>query len=126
MEKKFIKILCEAIKQRRILRFYYESTSGKKEWRKIIPYMVCLNNKGKLELVGVPEDELKRPVDDREAGHYLINKLDIQQFEILQETFDDPAVPRKIVVNTQVRPVCRFRYNDEDEKEVIKRWSKIV
>ena len=49
----------------------------------------------------------------------------MKQFKVLDETFDNPGVPRDIVVRTKKPVVCRFIYDDEDEKEVVKNWIKI-
>jgi hypothetical protein len=38
---------------------------------------------------------------ERQPGHYFLHKLDVNQFEILAEKFDDPGVPREIVVHTK-------------------------
>jgi hypothetical protein len=56
----------------------------------------------------------------------FLEKIDIRVVRILSETFDDPGVPRKIVVKTTTAEViCRFIYNDEDIEEVMKSWVKI-
>lgn len=119
---KIIKELCKAIKERRLLYFYYES-KRRKEWREIRPYMIIPNESRNLELVGLPTEELNK--DKPQAGHYLITDLDMKQLQILVERFDDPRVPKNIVVNTKKQVVCRFIYDDEDEKEVKKSWIKI-
>ena len=40
----------------------------------------------------------------------------MKQFKGLNETFDDPGVPKEMVVYTKKSLVCRFIYDDEDEK----------
>ena len=115
--------------ERRVLKFrYYSESSGEVE-RLIRPYMVIPNKKENLELVGIPRKELSNQIHSRKKGHYLLTQLlkriEIQQFEILEETFDDPGAPRNIVVNTQSKVVCRFIYDDENKKEVKKQWLKI-
>lgn len=85
--------------------------------------MILPNDKDRLELVGVPTEQLKKAKP--QASHYLLEKLDINQFEILEETFDDPGVPREIVDDTQTPVVCRFIYPDENKKEVMKSWIKV-
>ena len=121
---KMIKVLCKAIKERRLLYFYYESdSSGKKEWREIRPYMIIPRDKDNLELVGLRSEQLK--TGDRQPGHYYLTKLDMEKLKILDEKFDDPGVPGDIVVNTKNPVVCRFIYDDENEKEVKKSWIKI-
>jgi hypothetical protein len=116
---KIIEILCRAIKERRFLYFYYESgASGKKEWREIKPYKIMPTDKGNLSLVGLPIEQFKEV-------NYLLDKLDTQQFKILNRAFDDPGVSRDIVIHTKKPVVCRFIYDDEDLKEVMKDWIKI-
>ena len=117
-----IKRLCQAIRERRLLYFYYES-KRRKAWREIRPYMIIPNDKGNLELVGLPIEELNK--EKKQAGHYLLDQLDMEQFQILDETFDNPGVPRRIVVITQKPVICRSIYADEDEKEVMKAWQKV-
>lgn len=117
---KIIKKLCKAIEERRLLYFYYES-KRRKEWREIRPYMIIPNESGNLELVGLPTEELNE--DKPQPGHYLLTELDMTQFQILNKSFDDPGVPRNIVINTKKQVVCRFIYDDEDE--VKKGWMEI-
>ena len=117
-----IQILCMAIKERRLQYFYYESKK-RKAWREIRPYMIIPNDKGNLELVGLPTEELNK--GRKQAGHYLLDELDVKQFKVLDETFDDPGVSREIVVVTINPVVCRFICDNEDPKKVVKSWIKI-
>jgi hypothetical protein len=91
--------------------------------------MVIPNKRKNLELVGIPLEELNKPIDSREAGHYLLaqllERIEMKQFEILQETFNDPGAFRDIVDDTQSKVVCRFIYDDENKREVKKQWLKI-
>jgi hypothetical protein len=82
-----IQLLCKAIKERRLLSFPYAS-KRRNEPRTIRPYMIIPNEKGNLELVGLPIKQLNK--EHRQAGHYLLDKLDITQLKVLDETFDDP------------------------------------
>ena len=63
-----IQLLCQAIRERRLLYFYYES-KRRKAWREIRPYMIIPNGKGNLELVGLPTEELNK--GQKQAGHYF-------------------------------------------------------
>jgi hypothetical protein len=123
--KRVIKISSDAVRQRHLMQFMYESKSRGREERTIRPYMVCPNRSGKWELVGLPREEWEKPIDKRQPGHYLLEKLDIDELKVLFETFDDPGVPRKIVVNTLTSVVCRLVYDDEDEQEVMNSWTQI-
>src|SRR5688500_7900484 len=112
--KPVIELLCFTIEKRRVLKFTYYSKSSGEAIREIRPYMVIPNKGGNLELVGIPLEELNKLIDSREAGHYLLTQLleriEVGQFEISQETFDDPGAPRNIVDDTQSKVVCRFIY----------------
>ena len=123
--KSLIFTLWKAMKNRRVVKFDFESNDGNAGIREIRPYMVCLHS-GKLKVVGLPRELWKVPPDDKQARHYLLEKIDLRVLELLSETFDDPLVPRDIVVYTkEAEVVCRFIYDDEDEKEVKKSWLKI-
>jgi hypothetical protein len=124
----------DAINGRHFLKFYYKSEptnknkNGNKGYRIIRPYMI-LPEAGALKLVGTPITELSKEISERQPGHYKISQLEqrlqLNQFEILPETFDDPGVPRSIIVLTKTPPVCRFIYNDEDARKVKAEWLKI-
>lgn len=124
--EELVKILCNAIKQRRWLHFYYESeTTEKKEWREVIPYLIGINKKGNLELAGLPSTELSKKIQDRISGHYLLKIIDEKQFKVLSKTLKDPGVPRKRVVDTPtVQVICRFIYPDEDIATASSTWIK--
>ena len=126
--KKVIELSQSAIQDKHLLKFFYESKSGNKDYRTIRPYMIIPRN-GNLELVGLPITKLSKPVEKRQPGHYTISqlneRLESNNFEVLPETFDDPGVTRKIAVNTQTTPICRFIYDDEDSKKVKAEWLKI-
>ncbi len=77
----------------------------------------------RLEVVGLPTEQLGKV--NAQAGHYFLDKLDMQRLKVLDERFDDPGVSRDIVVHTQNPVVCRFIYDDENEQEVKKSWLKI-
>jgi hypothetical protein len=106
IDDKLVRILCQAIKERRLVRFYYLSNSGEKAWRTVEPYMV-INNKGNITLIGLPTTELNKAI--KYTGHYLLLKIDIKKFETLDECYDEPKVPREQIVNTPtVKVICRF------------------
>jgi len=87
--------------------------------------MIVLNKKGNLEIVGVPLRELEKPIEKRQAGHYLLGKLNTAEIKLLSETFDDPGVRREIVVNIESPVICRFIFDDEDPEHVKRSWLKI-
>ena len=127
--KPLVEILCLVLEKRKVLRFRYYSESSGEIDREVRPYMVIPNQKGNLELVGIPIEELSNPVDSRKKGHYLLiqllERIEKEQFEILEETFNEPGAPRNIVDNTQSKVVCRYIYDDENKKEVKKQWLKV-
>jgi len=132
--KKVIEPARDAISYRNLVKFYYESRpnsknkGGNKGYRIIRPYMI-LQEAGTLKLVGTPITELSKEISKRQPGHYKISqleqRLEVNGFEVLPETFDDAAVSRNIVVNTKSTPIYRFIYDDEDPKKVKAGWLKI-
>ena len=90
----------------------------------ILPYMLIIQGEN-IHLVGIPIEELDKSPNDRQAGPYIITKLNLEKFEILSEKFDDPGMPRDKVVKTQGKVICRFIYDDEDEKKVKSQWISI-
>jgi hypothetical protein len=118
MKGNLVSILCKAIEQRRLVRFYYVSESGKKGWRKVQPYIVGVKENGNTFLAALPLEELKKEIGKRKTGHYLIEKIDIDKLEVLSETFSEPNVDRKRVTDTpSIQVICRFRYNNEIDGE---------
>ncbi len=110
-----------------MLSFDFTSENGNTGQREIKPYMVYLNEKDEIKVVGLPKELWNKPEVDRQPRHYLLHKIDLNQFRVLDETFDDPDVPRDIVVSTKkVKIICRFIYPDEDEQEVMKSWVKVA
>lgn len=110
-------ILIQAIKKRRLIRFYYESDSrGKKEWRTAEPYLIGIKDRGNgnFFLLALEQKELSKDVNKRNTGHYLLSKIDIQKLEVLQKTFAKPKVRREQIDNTpEIRVVYRYLYPDE-------------
>lgn len=112
-----LNVLCDAISQKRLIKFYYESaSSNKKEWRVVEPYIVAIKDKGEgnVFLAALPTTELSKRIEDRITGHYLLERIDISKLEVLNETFDQPNVERKRIVDTPtIKVICRFKYRDE-------------
>src|SRR5436190_8159208 len=74
--EQLIEILKIPIIEKKRVKFYYESKSGKKEWRTILPYMLIIQGEN-IHLVGIPIEELDKSPNDRQAGHYIITKLNL-------------------------------------------------
>jgi len=124
--KEIIEIVCNAISDRKCLEVYYESKSGKKP-RTVEPYIVGIKDggKGNIFFAALPLEELSKNMDDRKLGHYLLKDIDIRRIKVLSETFIEPGVPRKKIVDTPtIKVICRFIYPDEDGQEVMKKWVK--
>lgn len=126
-----IQLLCKAIKNRNLLKFYYESEASKrKEWRTIKPYMVWPNSNSNLSLAGEPLDFKLDKNGIIMSGQYLlsqlIERLNEKRFEVLIDKFQSLRVPRDRVDNTKAKVICRFIYDDEDEEEVRKDWLKVT
>src|SRR4051794_19169456 len=132
--KPVIELLQRAIASRHLLKFYFESKPtnknkiGNKGCRTIRPYMIIPRGEN-LELVGLPITELSKSIEQRQPGHYIISQLEGRlksgKFEVLEETFNDPGIPREKVHSTQNTPVYRFIFNDEDSKKVKAGWLRI-
>lgn len=89
--KELLELLCQAIKHKSLITFYYESkSSGKKEWRIIEPYFVAINARGNLILVGLPLEERSKYVDKRITPHYLIEKIDLKKLEVCKKNILNP------------------------------------
>lgn len=110
-------ILCDAITKRSRIKFYYESSSsGKKEWRTVEPYIVAIKDRGagNAFLAALPVTEIKKKIDKRITGHYLLDRIGIDTIEFLDETYDKPHVERSRIVNTPtIKVICRYKYDDE-------------
>ncbi|WP_018614132.1 hypothetical protein [Segetibacter koreensis] len=121
-----IEIICDAIRQKHLISFYFESQKGGKDWRKIKPYMIYINENREIKVVGLPHKLWDGPIKDRQPRHYILDKINLKQFEILSETFDDPGVARNMVDSTKkVKIIFRFIYQNEDEQEAMKSWINI-
>lgn len=108
-------ILCDAIRQRRLVKFYYESdSSGKKEWRTAEPYIIGIKHTGNVFLAALPVPEIPKPIEKRVTGHYSLKKINVTSLEILSEKYKEPKVERKRITDTPtIKVICRFKYNDE-------------
>ena len=86
------KLLCDCIERHKVLWFYYESRRGS-FWRKVDPYILAINDNGKGNTFFTgyvdrsKEAQLKNNDDDQ--GHYLLKKIDMSQFKVLDETFHE-------------------------------------
>jgi hypothetical protein len=127
--KEVIEIIWEAIKNSRLIKFYYESISNNnKDFRIIEPYIVGKYTTGNknIYLSGLPYDDFEKKIKRTQQGQYLIGTINPHKLEILRDTFEEPDVERKQLDSTpNVEIICRFIYADEDRQEVMKSWVKI-
>jgi WYL domain-containing protein len=110
LEKKLSEIISQAIRDRKKMRFYYESSGGK-YWRKVEPYLLAVKQNGNLYLTGYEypsKERVKEKGNDRQ-GQYLLNKLDLNKLEIFNETFGDIKIPQERIFGElpTVQVVCR-------------------
>jgi hypothetical protein len=115
-EQDVVKLLCQIINRRQIITFYYESKNGNKGWRKVEPYLVALDDKGAGPsfLCALPVEELDKEIGIRYTGHYFLEKIDLDKFKILQETYVEPNVARDRITSTPtIEVICRYIYADE-------------
>ena len=92
LEAKLRKLICQCIKEHKVLWLSYKSKSGE-HWRKVDPYILAIkdNGEGNTFFTGYvyPSKEAKRENNNDNQGHYLLNKIDINQLEVFDETFDE-------------------------------------
>jgi uncharacterized protein YecE (DUF72 family) len=92
-EAKVLALVAQAVKEKRKLKFWYETESGSCE-RTVEPYLIAIykNGQGNIYFTGYqyPHSELKRKLGQKEnfQGHYLLKDIDLNRFAILDETFD--------------------------------------
>jgi len=86
LEAKLRKLICQCIKEHKVLWLSYKSKSGE-HWRKVDPYILAIkdNGEGNTFFTGYvyPSKEAKRENNNDNQGHYLLNKIDINQLEYL-------------------------------------------
>lgn len=87
-----IEKICKTISKRKILWFYYESSSGN-YWRKVEPYILAIKDKGNGNIfftgyVYPSKERETKSGDNNNQGQYLLSKIDINRFEVLDESFN--------------------------------------
>ena len=115
-ETKLQQIICNAIKHRQVLWFYYESDSGK-YWRKVAPYILAIkdNGEGNLFFTGYvyASEERKSKAEKEGQGHYLLSKIDLNKLEVSDETFNELKLPYNRIFGElrTVKVVCRVVFD---------------
>jgi hypothetical protein len=112
-EAKLSKLICECIKEHKVLWFYYESSSGKYR-RKVEPYILAVKDNGNLFFTGYayPSKEAKHKNTNDNQGQYLLNKIDINQFEVLDETFNKLKLDYEKIFGElpTIKIICRVKF----------------
>ena len=115
-ESKLEKIICQAIKEHKLLWFYYESSSGK-YWRKVEPYILAAKDKGKGNIFftgyAYPSVERETESTNDDQGQYLLNKIDIKKFEVSDETFDSIKISYEKIYGElpTIKIICRVDFD---------------
>jgi len=111
-EKKLSEIISQAIRDRNKIRFYYESGSGR-FWRKVEPYLLAIKQNGNLYFTGYeyPSKERIKEKGNDKQGQYLLSKIDLGKFEILNETFKSIKIPEGRIFGKlpTVKVLCRVQ-----------------
>ena len=115
-ETELKKVICQAIKEHKMLWFNYESDSGK-YWRKVEPYLLAIKDKGKGNIFftgyAYPSKERKTKSTNNNQGQYLLNKIDIYKFEVLDETFDSLKISDEKIYGElpTIKIICRVVFD---------------
>lgn len=101
-----LKHIARAIKESRLVRFFYISKDHA-DWRIVEPYMIAIHNvndkrKDQIFFTGIflPDEEQKKEKWKIEQRQYFFNDIDLNQFEILDKTFSEVQVPLKHIHET--------------------------
>jgi hypothetical protein len=115
VESKLRQLICKCIEEHKVVWFYYESSSGK-YWRKVDPYILAIkdNGKGNIFFTGYvyPSKEGRQKNNSDDQGQYLLNKIDINQFEVLDETFNELKLDHKRIFGElkTIKIICRVAF----------------
>jgi hypothetical protein len=110
-------IICQAIEEHKILWFYYESSSGE-YWRKVDPYILAIkdNGNGNSFFTGYVHPSNASSTDKNDhQGQYLLNKIDMERFKVLDETFDELKLDREKIYGElpTIKIICRVVFESE-------------
>lgn len=110
------KTICQAIKEHKLLWFYYKSSTGE-YWRKVEPYILAIKDKGKGNIFFTgyvhPSKEGKIKSTNDNQKQYLLNKIDVNKFEVLDETFDSVKISYEKIFGElpTIKIICRVDFN---------------
>lgn len=105
---KKINRIAQAIKQNKLINFFYISHKDDKKWefkgyRKVEPYFIGRYiDKETLSLTGYfyPTEEQQSAGKEERQGNYLIDDIDLEKFSELNETYDTIKVKSSHINNT--------------------------
>ncbi len=115
-ETKLKQIICNAIKQHKVLWFWYESGSGKYR-RQVDPYILAIkdNGRGHLFFTGYvhASKERKSKAHKDNQGQYLLNKIDLDKLEVSDETFHELKLPYNRIFGElpTIKIICRVVFD---------------
>jgi predicted NUDIX family NTP pyrophosphohydrolase len=105
-----IRLLGNIIRSAKLIRFYYRSERPKgkefKDYRTVEPYLVGKYIEVRNETVSLsgyflPTKKQETDGGKKGQGNYLVDKIDLEKFEILNETYDTIKVIEKNIHDTQ-------------------------
>ena len=106
--------VCNAIKQKRVIKFYYRNKFKKSEdWRIVDPYMLAKNQKGNTFVTGyfTPTQDQLKGGKKPEQKLYLIDEIKEGSFKVLPQTFDKLKVhPRNVYNTPTIEVICRVSF----------------
>jgi hypothetical protein len=123
-EKKLSEVINQAIRDRKKIRFYYESSGGR-YWRKVEPYLLAIKQNGNLYFTGYeyPSKERIKEKGNDKQGHYLLSKIDLNELEVLNENFGNIKVPEERIFGelSTAKVICRVS-REIGERKTIKKY----
>jgi uncharacterized protein YecE (DUF72 family) len=92
-EAKVLGVVISAVREKKKLRFYYESATGNYV-RTVEPYLVAIKEKGQGNIFFTgyqypdPAFQRKKGKNNNQQGQYLLKDISLKKFAILDETFE--------------------------------------
>ena len=105
-------ILCKAIRHKRVVKFYYKSTTREhQDWRRVEPYLIGKRKQnGNIFLTGWFLPTAGQLKQEQKPGQkqYLLDGINKNELTILPGTFDKLKVdPAKIYNTPTIDVICR-------------------
>lgn len=117
-EAKVVSLLCQAIREKRRVKFFYSNTGNKKkEWRTIEPYLIGIRkHNGKIFLTGYDLSTKGENTHDKNLGQkqFLIDRVDSESIHVLDKNFKIIRVPKERIENTPtIDVICKVSFEEE-------------